>query len=278
MISARWRSTGSSTTARRWIETTTKTSPSRAALALTSATPKSCQALGSYAASISGALRGNQALVVAIGSRRRGRAAIPALLRHRLLREPGGVEGVGAVPVAVVAHDPAVAQREQVSEFGFDGHTALLAPRSLPREHEHPVPAELDEALGFDAQVRERLEVLAKCGQELIETEPPPLHVWGLGADPRMLDIGVEEVRREVAGGPMLVDPAEYFDVLLRHRPRSISRGWRQSWATEDLQESQPSLIADERLDWLRASGLRFAEPDLALSAEGEGFEPSSRP
>src|SRR5215831_16584008 len=57
MISARRRTTGSSTTAPRWRETTTKTSPSSAALALTSATPKSCQAAGSYAASIAGICR-----------------------------------------------------------------------------------------------------------------------------------------------------------------------------------------------------------------------------
>src|SRR5262249_13522707 len=54
MISARRRSTGSSTTARRCRETATKTSPSSVALAATNATPKSCQAAGSYAASISG--------------------------------------------------------------------------------------------------------------------------------------------------------------------------------------------------------------------------------
>lgn len=58
MISARRRSTGSSTTTRRWIETTTKSSPSKAALPPTNATPKSCQASGSYAASISGVYEG----------------------------------------------------------------------------------------------------------------------------------------------------------------------------------------------------------------------------
>ena len=140
-----------------------------------------------------------------------------------LLREPHGFEGLGAVPVGDHAHDPAVRQRHQVGELMLERSTAKFAASGLPGQHEHLIVTEVDDPLGFDAQVRERAEVLAAPYQHLLETPPLPLHARSFCADPRINDLGIEEVNsRKITSCPVLVHPTHDLHVLLRHRPRSI--------------------------------------------------------
>ena len=136
---------------------------------------------------------------------------------------PAGFECHGTIPVGVEAHDLAAAQREQVSEFVCHGalRSACLVPCAA--KNQHPVAAEVDEALGLDAQVRHRAQVLAHRGRQLFQAEPPPLRYPGSvrryaqtrhcgQANPPRRNRHCADRRRA----------AEYLHVLLRHPARSI--------------------------------------------------------
>src|SRR4051794_13770221 len=139
-----------------------------------------------------------------------------------LLRQPHGFEGLRLVVVVVDPRDLAV------SESGDDGVLALdanatSAPSGPHNDERNDLIARVNEALKLH---RVALEGLAPVRQ--------PLGVPGeavIGA--RILDVVVVDLNLTVDDIPkrptgpveMVMESAGDFDVLLRHRPRSIPQG-----------------------------------------------------
>src|SRR4051794_19687780 len=155
------------------------------------------------------------------------------LLRHRLLAQPGGFEGLGGVEEVLHPDDPAVLKLMKHRHMHLDCRPARLSGRVLVEHGENAVIARVDQALQVDGPV----EILRPCAHELDETITPSIDgpeadggVWiwirypfGIGCD----EFGVED-RAWIAprqASLELVDRSPHnLHVLLRHRLRSISR------------------------------------------------------
>src|SRR5205823_3684774 len=78
---------------------------------------------------------------------------LDVLLRHRLLRKPGGFEGLFPIAVAIHARKKAIADDEEHGEGALDQSPARLAGASHAAEREHAV-TEITVVVDFDAKVR----------------------------------------------------------------------------------------------------------------------------
>src|SRR3954452_16554374 len=137
-----------------------------------------------------------------------------------LLRQPGGLEGVVAVGVDLGARDRAGFEVEDRSSLLFDGSPARLACTTLPPEENHLVTG-IDQPIGFEPVI---VEVLGKPQNGRHDTfsavigthfgrPVKPDHVLGVVGEG---SISFALLGRFEAG-------TDNLDVLLRHRPRSIS-------------------------------------------------------
>jgi hypothetical protein len=141
------------------------------------------------------------------------------LLRHRLLRKPGGLKGGGMSLKRLPAGDLAVAKPIHPSTFALvNGLTGLDPSKFQSTKPDHDVSL-ANEAVGDDA----RPDVL-------VVTFVPLPHlgmanqVWS--ARSLHLNGGVEQGEKFVHVARVVEKfdpPASSFNVLLRHRPRSIS-------------------------------------------------------
>src|SRR2546423_522410 len=156
---------------------------------------------------------------------------IDVLLRHRLLRQPGGFEGFLPVEVVVDPDDLSVAHGADLRELKLRHRPATRAPTVLAGHGDHPIPS-LDHFSELDLPLlkRERLEPIvleesldrfvAAIGTESGDAAwgGIPNDLWGPDA---FADAGVHSP--PVEG---LECSADHLHVLFRHRPRSISRPW----------------------------------------------------
>src|SRR5262249_36992856 len=83
------------------------------------------------------------------------------LLRHRLLRKPGGLEGFVPVGVPRASHDEAVTQGPKVPDANVEPRAAGSPTSGRPNEDEHPV-VRVPEPLRLQAKLLEHLGLLHK--------------------------------------------------------------------------------------------------------------------
>jgi hypothetical protein len=158
---------------------------------------------------------------------------LDVLPRHRprsisLLPQPGGFEGFSLALKVLDANDFAVAECVGARTAGDHLDTSRAAGEDPLRDHDLILP-DADELLWFEPITRPRLP---KEGQIL--AKPIATAINGPVEDRIRivhLDGGIEEIIEALVIGicenqvlPLLVDPPHDLHVLLRHRPRSISR------------------------------------------------------
>jgi hypothetical protein len=142
------------------------------------------------------------------------------LLGHRLLRKPGGFEGLRGIDKHLEAYDAAVLEGGDEPDGGIELNSTRVAPRVDRAEHDHLV-----------------IEVsnLADLGSKLSPWSRSSLeanHLSHLAPEAGRLrcrdhfrvgsNKGHETI--DVPSVPCLDSTADDFHVLLRHGPRSISR------------------------------------------------------
>ena len=76
---------------------------------------------------------------------------------HRLLRQPGGFEGVGRIEVVPNANHPTIFQVVHGSQVHFDRHTAPLTARPLMYQRDNAVIGGVDQPLDIERQMVEVL-------------------------------------------------------------------------------------------------------------------------
>src|SRR5215216_5042390 len=141
------------------------------------------------------------------------------LLRHRLLPQYHGVEGLGLLRVVVDADNLARAQGTQQSDGKAHRRATQPAATGEPRGNDD-VLAGADHLLRLEVDVfevvREGFEVLAYAFMALVRLR---VHERARGGPH---DLGVEKVVRRLATVEGIDQSAHDLDVLLRHRPPSI--------------------------------------------------------
>jgi dihydrofolate reductase len=143
---------------------------------------------------------------------------LDVLLRHHLLRQPGGFQSLGALVEVDLADALAVTEGMDLELPVFDLDAAAPAAAPVGDGHYDGVPG-VDELLG------NRLKVLPIGVPTL-----PDVPDCGRTARWRLLTDVPDDVGSEIRGSADVVAPAvglqaptHVFDVLLRHRPRSIA-------------------------------------------------------
>src|SRR5215211_881208 len=144
---------------------------------------------------------------------------VHVLLRHRLVRQPGGLEGSGAVSVDLEANEEPVADCELVGGGAFRGHTALLSDASHLDKHEYALVVDINEPLGFETKLRPR-PLSTKAARLAHASDHGSVRVDG-----GEVEDGV--ARHPVASGSghsarICIGALDDLDVLLRHRLPSI--------------------------------------------------------
>jgi hypothetical protein len=72
---------------------------------------------------------------------------VGVLPRYRLLRTPGGFEGLLTIPIRLEAHDQPGSDSELMGRPDIDANPALLARRADPNERQDPFVVHVEEAL-----------------------------------------------------------------------------------------------------------------------------------
>src|SRR6478672_4781570 len=188
----------------------------------------------------------------------RVRKLLDVLLRHRLLREPGGFEGLGMVGKESKPKQPAVPDlnhcRSRLIQLDAASATSNV---ELPQRDNQvaltPPVTHVDPPL---------LKLLVDLPRPLVH--PAQTRVR-LGSEAALdHEVGIDLTVGERPFPPIPgVDPAfDEFDVLLRHRPRSISRrrqavrassGACAAWASATWRSASPSFCRTP--DALQACG-----------------------
>jgi hypothetical protein len=138
----------------------------------------------------------------------------------RLLSQPGGFEGLRAFTKHLGPDNFCPAKRRNLPPMPLNRGSATggTAPLSHPKED---LVARIEDLAGFDRHRFERSHPRAQPAPRLLSAISPG--VRRLGAD-YQLEVVVEQPdRAEVSVGVLLKRGPESLDVLLRHRPRSIS-------------------------------------------------------
>jgi hypothetical protein len=143
-----------------------------------------------------------------------------------LLRQPEGFEGLGWVHVDVPSDDLSAAKCPNVPDPFFDLHAAVLAVRA-ELHGGHDVIATVGKPYWDPVGVPERLEHLPPASTHAVvavKRSLAPEH----GLTLPHLDGWIEELKEPRIGytfrpgEKLVVEPSDRFDVLLRHRTRSI--------------------------------------------------------
>src|SRR5215204_4950152 len=80
---------------------------------------------------------------------------IAASRPKRLLRQPGGFEGLGVAGVVPHPNLAAIFQLDNLADMQVDRHATAFARCRLDREHDHPVFARVDQSLKSNRPVVE---------------------------------------------------------------------------------------------------------------------------
>jgi hypothetical protein len=156
------------------------------------------------------------------------------LLRHHLLRKPGGFEGFGLGLVHFESRHLPVTERDQLDQRELDRESRMPGPPTEPKGNDQVV-ASVDELRRLEPSFAERFRLGA---DDLENAVPATVRARpAIRKDSTWLEHDVRiKVRlqnrlkeRGIAGSIRLVQrrvaAASPLDILLRHRPRSISRG-----------------------------------------------------
>jgi hypothetical protein len=106
-----------------------------------------------------------------------------------LLPQPHGLEGFGSIPVGQPLNDPAIAERQHVSQFLIERKATVSTRAPMAGVDQDPAAAEVNELLAFDTEVVERLDVLDDRSREGVEPAP---HA-GLSPEAAQHDVLVEQ-------------------------------------------------------------------------------------
>src|SRR5262249_21723249 len=152
-------------------------------------------------------------------------------LPRALLPQPGGFERGAAFDCAVHADDSAASERPDDRERLLGRRTAVCPLARLATGHEHRLVAQLDELFPLDPIVAPLAEELLEeaCYLSPAVAEDPAR--WQLGPEGGLWCEQSSEAP-ELAPRPVVVEAAQGLDVLLRHRPRSISPDRRRTGRT----------------------------------------------
>src|SRR5665809_42728 len=144
------------------------------------------------------------------------------LRRHRLLRQPGGFEGFGFAVVAAHPDDLAVSPVDQVPHRLVNGSTAFTAVASNVQHGKRRVSQRPD-LTDLGVPVGEGVVQVLPPATDSLVTAIAALHDEQAGD---VLHVLVHKRQNgiEIPTVPGGNDPAVALQVLLRHRPRSISR------------------------------------------------------
>jgi hypothetical protein len=151
--------------------------------------------------------------------------ASTSLPRHRLLREPGGFEGLvkfGASTEHFKPGDPSIADPPQQENWVADASvTARHQARDTP--HADDLVATIMKPIDLLTGTRQALPLRSSHSGKPVMTSPRArLNRCG-GVDVLDLRIGKGEQALDVLAVPSVHQAANDLDVLLRHHPRSIS-------------------------------------------------------
>src|SRR5829696_1366616 len=151
------------------------------------------------------------------------------LLRHRLLRQPDGFEGVRGIEVGPRSNDAASFQLVDDGELQLHRHPASLAGRPLPQQADNAIIARVDQLLYLQ---RPTVEVLGPHAHELDEPITTAIARGRPGDLGRRYPLGVLTDCSRIETGTKLAalhprqerfeQPPRHLHVLLRHRPPSI--------------------------------------------------------
>ncbi len=153
---------------------------------------------------------------------------IDVLLRHRLLPQPGGFEGLLAVEVLVDPRNLLAPKREyhRVGR-GFQVDTSRVSAARQPYERNYEIAPRIEDAIKFPAQVRKRLGPRRQPRANIVVSA-----VYGVL---RVDSAGT--IRYPGAGSPSgnagwsgrpFAEPPHQLDVLLRHRLLPTARRLRE--------------------------------------------------
>ena len=142
-----------------------------------------------------------------------------------LFREPGGFEGLPAVQESAYAYNLACADRLDGGAVGLDHGPALSALCDLVVKDDHVVRPRVDVPLGAHVYSLPDLEVVGERSDNRI-TPPSDLALIDATDGRVPLDLRIESVESglDVASQEGFLRAPNDLHVLLRHRPRSISR------------------------------------------------------
>ena len=149
------------------------------------------------------------------------------LLRHRLLREPGRFEGLLAVDVFVDPRD-LLAPKREYHRVGraFQVDTSRISAARQTDERDYEIVPSIEDAIEFPTQVRKRLGPRRQPGANVVVPAVHGVLRVRLHRDP--FDMRVQFRHLGIHAGLVVpfAEPPHQLNVLLRHRPPSISR-WR---------------------------------------------------
>src|SRR5262245_9465087 len=146
---------------------------------------------------------------------------LDVLLRHRLLRQPVGFEGFGAFVEDL--HPDVCAFPKRIHDPPAALHRDLTTGRTSPLEDfVDDLVARIDEVGGFDRMPNEGLDPRR---EPLLRRLPAvDTCVWDVGAGHEHEVVSdVVQPAAEISLGCPVENRSHCLDVLLRHRPRSIS-------------------------------------------------------
>ena len=147
------------------------------------------------------------------------------LMNTGLLRQPGGFKGLFTGRVLAALRNFSVANREDLRLHLIRFDAADLGAPAEPLDHDHRVPSGVDQLDRFKPEPLERVDpVLQPRSQGLPAVDRPEVVERTLDAP--VVDVLGEMVQPPIkpATGKGLVGDLHDLHVLLRHRPRSISR------------------------------------------------------
>src|SRR5215218_1707548 len=143
------------------------------------------------------------------------------LLRHRLLREPGGFEGLLAVVEQLHLSDLAVGERPDRHVRRLYRRTAGASNLALATDRQN-LAARLCQLIDLEIDLAEDGDRVAPEPPHTFVSPVDGLHPHGCSARVRDIPhdvLGVDlEGRHAVTPGDRVVDSADDLDVLLRHR------------------------------------------------------------
>jgi hypothetical protein len=156
---------------------------------------------------------------------------LDVLLGHRLLREPGGFEGCGAMAEDLHLPHVSISDSVDLKVVDHDRDAAFPASATLAEGRQDAIIRRLDELVHLCGEVDPRPSILLP---ELNELRSALKMLWRVGVRllvmPAVLDLRIEQLREGFAGQftaqecvPSVKGATHDLDVLLRHRPRSIS-------------------------------------------------------